>query len=287
MINSMASISCTALRLLIFAWLASTAVAFTVPISPRTTQSWRLLSSQQTPLVSPAMRVEVMEDPERSSVFRKRVRSPRVSLFRFFRSLGRFLGGQNRKKLAALVFAASVWLRGPVLHQELAAAHAAPVEQVQSELQVESEQSTCSLEEPLEDVTSLEQSRGVGSNKKTKTAIAGAAIVVPTAGVFVVRGRKRASTKSTEEGDLPITGTATTAAASTTMEETPSEEEKTSLVQNVLDTTKKSRLKVDADSYLESLQREKGAITSAISKLTKQVQSSTSEEKSSEAGTSK
>ena len=267
-------------KVVVVSVVASTALAFMAPAYHARKPARQVPMTMAPSLVPPAFRQQMrVEDLDNvvNGLFgnNKKENSRRFSLRRFFQGFVQFATKNKRKRLAALVFAATVWCRGLApYHDEVPVAHATAIEQVQTEAQVELEEGTTEgaeveLSEDVSVAGNEEPKRGVAS-RKLATTLTGTAVFVPSVGYFILREQKKESSADSVE-ETEILPNATIA---TTDDVQPSENQKKVLVQNVLDKAKKARLKVDADTYLKSLQKEKSVITSAISKLTKQIQSS-------------
>lgn len=187
----------------------------------------------------------------------------RFKLRHFVRRAVHVFTQNKRKKLAALVFATSVWLRAGVVPQQgVQIAHA--MEQVMSsELVLGGDQivsdevvdgSFDGIAETVEVEAPGEQS---GVNRKVLATAAGA-VVLPSTGLLLVRGRGQ---RAPEEADVEKN------------DDSPTSKEDRSLVPNVQGKPKKTPQRVDADTFMKSVQKEKSIIASAISRIKKQLES--------------
>lgn len=281
----MVASSKSVVRWLVVSLLVSTVFAFTAPTP--IPHAVRQIPIKPILLASPSVQRMAVDTNGLFGEKRSARRLP--SLRRFFRNFVQFATKNKRRRLSSLVFAATVWSRGVVHYQDMPVAHAtpAPVERLAPNLHLHGgstdESATIENAEVEDAVAAKPKPSRAAVNRKLATA--GTVLLVP-AGYLAIRGEKDdestcVSTDSSGEdaGALESTG----GTDDDTIEEEIPEEEKKTLVRNVLDTAKKARLKVDPDTYLKTLQKEKSVISSAISKLKQKVQSSPPENKSAKA----
>ncbi|CAB9508425.1 expressed unknown protein [Seminavis robusta] len=181
---------------------------------------------------------------------------PRLSLRRWIQRLQHVrISPQNRHRFAALVFAGCLWLRGgfPLqAHANAPNVAPTPVEHIQM---ISGGSDEAATEEAVPESSVGVKSNGAKSRTLAK-AVIGAAVVIPSAGWIYSRVQGDDQDESAVDDDLD--------------EDTKTSEGTSSESKNMVD---KSRPKVDADTYLKSLQKEKSLISSALSKLNRQIES--------------
>lgn len=116
--------------------------------------------------------------------------------------------------------------------------------------------STVGETETLDVEVEIPQEQG-GVNRKMAATAAGA-VVLPSAGLLLIRGRGQGAPKEVNGGKN---------------DDSPPLQENRSLVPDVQGNAKKAPQKLDSDTFMKSVQKEKSVIASAISRIKKQLES--------------